>query len=84
MKPEQEYIARQLANTVLYGDGLRGQKDTAGVGVVEVHMKGMVHEIRQQILVDHISLAGKVADEIDRAFYALRAQLPSAPMKVQK
>lgn len=66
MRPDQENIARQLAATVLYSGDYRGRADEAGVGVVEVEMRGMVRSIRQQILIDQVSLAGKITDEIER------------------
>lgn len=66
MKPETENVARQLARVLLDDRADHGRLDNAGVGVVEIEMRGMVRTIRQQILVDHVSLAGKIADEIER------------------
>jgi hypothetical protein len=66
VKPDTEYIARQLASLVLADRGDRGHLDPSGSAVVDVELRGMVTGIRQQILVDHVSLAGKIADEIER------------------
>jgi hypothetical protein len=68
MKPQTEYIARQLAGLVLSDDGPSGRADGAaiGAGVVEVNLRGMTHSIRRQLLVDHVSLAEKIANEIER------------------
>lgn len=66
MKPETEYIARQLASVVLQDRGDGGRLNGAGMGIVEIHLRGMERNIRQEILLDHVHLAGYIADEIER------------------
>ena len=70
----REYIIRQLAHAVLETD--RGaidrvqSADAAGSGEVSAHldieMRGMVQTIRREILLQHVDLAGTIADEIER------------------
>jgi hypothetical protein len=69
VKPETEYAARQLAGLVLTDDGRSsGSMDRAGRGDVTatIEMRGMVQTIRRHILLDHVRVAAKVADEIER------------------
>lgn len=73
MKPETEYIARQLAGMVLEDrDTPRGHIGDAGQSIVTMEMRGMMRTIRREILIDHAELAGRIADEIEKQSSALR------------
>jgi low affinity Fe/Cu permease len=65
MRPETEYVARQLAAMITADDGQHPGYNV-GVGIVEVEMRGMVQGIRRQILLDHAAIAKQIGDEIER------------------
>ena len=73
MKPETEFVIRQLAGMILADDGRPHRVDDAAGGDVLLHveMRGMMHTIRREIMCDHASMAAKVADEIERATGAI-------------
>ena len=68
MKPDTEYLARQLAGLVLTDDPGRGGMEQAGRGDVTatIEMRGMTQTIRRHILLDHVRVGAKVAEEIER------------------
>lgn len=65
MRPDQEHIARELAHTLLANLDDR-PAHISGRAEVHVELRGMVHGIRRQLLVDHARVALQIADEIER------------------
>jgi hypothetical protein len=66
VKPDTEYLARQLAGLVLADAGDTGRLDSAGFARVSVELRGMTQGIRREILLDHVSLASSIADQIEQ------------------
>lgn len=72
MKPEVEHAARMLAD-IVRADRVEpyGRMNDAGFGEVSIELRGMVHHIRQHIMLDYAALATKVVNEIEKQVAAV-------------